>query len=164
MGTHYVFRMQGEEHEGFRIGSQMYNSLIATVNHYKREKFPNLLAKNTFKPRIIEAYKIPYFKREIENAGKIILTKPLLNYHPTQNNGSLILENQLTAPQIAVRLVAAAGLCNKCKNQKEAITIGVEEGSPDHANLKLDKLIRIRELEWIYPVNAKHLFDYKMWK
>jgi len=159
MGTHFIFRMEGTEYKGMRMHSGLYSAVVATVDAYKKRDFPYLLAGNTSKKRIIGTEQVAGFKEDLFEAGKIILTYPLLNYEGADDK-TVILEDEFTAPQLAVRLATAIKLCDICIRDNKGVDIKIEDGSFDHISLSLEQVVHERDKNWAYLPDAKTVFDY----
>jgi len=161
MGKHFVFKIHGTEYEGMRMSTGLYSSIIATTGIHKQREFPYLLAENTFKRRNINFDEIRNFRNDLFEAGKIVLTYPLLNYDCSGSKEVIALEKTFTSPQLAVHIATAINLCDDAILRKKGLTIREEDGNPDHIKLTLEKKIIERENNWIYLPNAQSVFDYK---
>ncbi|MDP3027671.1 MAG: hypothetical protein Q8N63_08250 [Nanoarchaeota archaeon] len=157
MANHYVFRMQGTQDQGMRISELLYSAIVDTTEFHAEEKFPYLLARNSLNDRAIMRGKVRGFKQDIENAGKIILAHPLLEY---LSKDTFVLAKRVSNHEAAVHLATLLELCDICIGGKKGINIKIEDGNPSHYALSLRAKLTERLLAWDYPASAKTLADY----
>lgn len=157
MASHYVFRVKGTEKEGMRISGSLYSAIIDTIDYYKNDKFPYLLARNSFMGRFIIPANVEGFKGDVNNAGKIVLAHPLLEYF---DKGKYALAKRVTNHEAAVHLATLLDLCDLCIGGKKGIDVKIEDGCPSHHALSLRARLDERLMKWTYPVSAKSLADY----
>ncbi|MGV8172215.1 MAG: hypothetical protein ACP5OA_06005 [Candidatus Woesearchaeota archaeon] len=162
MGSYYIFRVQGSEDEGMKFPQGLYTAIISTADKFAGAgAFPHLLAHNKYSNRFINDDQIESFKQELDQAGSIILTNPLIQYSEDNENYRMELhENIFTPTRAAIAIATAMELCDICIKRNKGIKINIETGNTNHFNLSLEKRLSDREYSWVYPLEATSVMDY----
>jgi hypothetical protein len=161
MGEYYVFRIQGTEYEGMRMPSGLYTAIVSTADMFSRGAFPHLQINNNHRDKFINEEYIESYKKELNEAGGIILNNPLIQYFEEKDGSRIeLLENIFTPTRTAIALATAIELCDICIARNKGLKINVENSNPNHDNLSLEKIMNEREHSWMYPVDAKSVMDY----
>ena len=162
MANYYVFRVKGSTNDGLRIQSGLYDAILATTSEFARRKFPHLLEKNDYKNKFINENQLEEFREELEEAGKIILENPLVQYALDNKKEEITaLENIFTNTRAAINIATLMELCDRCIKHNNPMIISIENAKPEHERLSLEKKLSEMEYKYGYELGATSVRDYQ---
>ena len=177
MRQYYIMHMEHAGEKGIRIHKNLYDAILTTVDKYSKEKFPflkkpleieeelEIRKKRKFRrvgddeiiKVIIERDELKEFKKELEDAGKIVLANNLITTYDINGKLEVVLEPTFTKHQAAVYLATTIDLCKLCSSEKRDLVIIEKDLRPWQNDLEFYVLARKREDSWFFPPKAKTL-------